>query len=65
MKMGREREDDKITRVVLSVFKGPQERSFLLFAFWKEIIIFSLVISRALELKEILTQLQCVYCSRL
>lgn len=51
MKMGREREENEITRAVLSVFKGPQERSFLLFATWKEIIIFSLVISRALESK--------------
>lgn len=43
--MGRETEDDEFTRVVPSVFKGPQVRSYLMFAILKEIIIFSLVIS--------------------
>lgn len=30
-KMGRETEDDEFTRVVPSVFKGPQVRSYLMF----------------------------------
>lgn len=67
-KMGRETEEHEFTKAVPSVFKGLQVRSFLMLAILKEIIIFSLVISWALESKlyylhscNVFTILGCIF----